>query len=80
MHTGGYALAVCASSYASRNGTGPMKKGVSEEQIIIDGIVRGIHGARRAPGVDRLIVPGEMEAEFTATRHCTRADKLRGCA
>jgi len=35
----------------------------------IDGIVRGIHGSRRAPGVDRLYVPGEMEAEFTAARH-----------
>lgn len=32
----------------------------------VDGIVRGIHGARRAPGVDRLYVPGEMEAEFSA--------------
>ena len=54
MYTGDYALAVCASSYASRNGTGPMKKRVSKEQIIIDGIVRGIPDCRRAPGVDRL--------------------------
>jgi LDH2 family malate/lactate/ureidoglycolate dehydrogenase len=30
-----------------------------------DDIVRQVHGARRAPGVDRLFVPGEMEAEFT---------------
>jgi LDH2 family malate/lactate/ureidoglycolate dehydrogenase len=30
-----------------------------------DVIVRQVHDARRAPGVDRLYVPGEMEAEFT---------------
>jgi len=30
-----------------------------------DAAVRQVHGARRAPGVDRLYVPGEMEDEFT---------------
>ncbi len=30
----------------------------------IDGIVRDVHNSRRAPGVDRLYVPGEMEGEF----------------
>jgi LDH2 family malate/lactate/ureidoglycolate dehydrogenase len=34
----------------------------------VDGIVREVHASRRAPGVDRLYVPGEMEAEFEA-RH-----------
>jgi LDH2 family malate/lactate/ureidoglycolate dehydrogenase len=29
----------------------------------VDGIVREIHGCRRAPGVDRLYVPGELELE-----------------
>jgi LDH2 family malate/lactate/ureidoglycolate dehydrogenase len=31
-----------------------------------DAVVREVHGARRAPGVDRLFVPGEMEAGFEA--------------
>jgi LDH2 family malate/lactate/ureidoglycolate dehydrogenase len=30
----------------------------------IDKIVREVHASRRAPGVDRLWVPGEMEADF----------------
>jgi LDH2 family malate/lactate/ureidoglycolate dehydrogenase len=30
----------------------------------IDGIVRAVHTSRRAPGVERLYVPGEMEGEF----------------
>jgi LDH2 family malate/lactate/ureidoglycolate dehydrogenase len=30
-----------------------------------DAVVRQVHGARRAPGVERLYVPGEMEADFT---------------
>jgi len=34
----------------------------------IDGIVRQIHESRRAPGVERLYVPGEMEVEFEAER------------
>jgi LDH2 family malate/lactate/ureidoglycolate dehydrogenase len=34
----------------------------------IDRIVRQIHDSRRAPGVERLYVPGEMEAEFEAQR------------
>lgn len=32
-----------------------------------DEVVRQVHRARRAPGVDRLYVPGEMEADFTDT-------------
>jgi LDH2 family malate/lactate/ureidoglycolate dehydrogenase len=32
----------------------------------VDGIVREVHASRRAPGVERLHVRGEMEAEFEA--------------
>lgn len=32
----------------------------------VDGIIDQIHGSRRAPGVERLLVPGEMEARFEA--------------
>ncbi len=34
----------------------------------VDGIVRQMRSGRRAPGVDRLYVPGELEAEFEAHR------------
>ena len=30
----------------------------------VDGVVREVHASRRAAGVERLYVPGEMEAEF----------------
>ena len=30
----------------------------------IDAIVREVHGSRRAPGVDRLLVSGELESDF----------------
>jgi LDH2 family malate/lactate/ureidoglycolate dehydrogenase len=32
----------------------------------VDGIVDQVHGSRRARGVERLLVPGEMEADFEA--------------
>ena len=32
----------------------------------IDGIVHEVHASRRAPGVERLYVPGEMESDFAA--------------
>lgn len=32
----------------------------------VDGAIRQVHAARRAPGVDRLYVPGEIEAERRA--------------
>jgi LDH2 family malate/lactate/ureidoglycolate dehydrogenase len=34
----------------------------------VDAIVRQIHASRPAPGVERLYVPGEMEAEFERRR------------
>ena len=33
----------------------------------IDGIIRAIHASRKAPGVERLYLPGEMEANFEAS-------------
>ena len=32
----------------------------------VDGVIAQVHGSRRAPGTDRLLVPGELEAEFEA--------------
>ena len=34
----------------------------------VDGIVRQAHASRRAPGVERLYVPGEIERELEAAR------------
>lgn len=39
---------------------------VREFKARVDGVVREVHASRRAPGVDRLLVPGEMEARFEA--------------
>ena len=33
----------------------------------VDKIVREVHGSRRADGVDRMLVPGELEASFERT-------------
>lgn len=41
----------------------------------VDEIVREIHGSRRAPGVERLYVPGELEAD-TARRYAAEGIPL----
>ena len=33
----------------------------------VDKIVREVHGSRRADGVERVLVPGELEANFERT-------------
>jgi LDH2 family malate/lactate/ureidoglycolate dehydrogenase len=45
----------------------------------VDSIVAQIHGSRRAPGVDRLLVPGELEAEF-ATAYARDGILLAGAS
>jgi LDH2 family malate/lactate/ureidoglycolate dehydrogenase len=44
---------------------------VGRFQARIDGIIRQMRDSRRAPGVDRLYVPGEIEAELEADRIAT---------
>ena len=41
--------------------------GPREFETRVDGIIDEVHGSRARAGVSRLLVPGEIEADFEAT-------------